>query len=197
MLPGNGVDRVHLGGLAEYVYWKNCLWSPTSPDVGTPMSGDIGVRTPPRQILLNIPRRVSHQLGIDIPRARIDIHEHRDCILEQQHIRRSHERKWRGDDQVPRPDPRRAHAQVQTGRARVDADGMSAPGPLAKFSLEIQDALAHAQVGRVEYVNDSLTVRISEVRGRHGNFIHRYCVKSGENQAAMLLPEREEFAGIS
>jgi hypothetical protein len=64
---------------------------------------------------------------VDVAGAGVDIHKNRDGVLEEQGVGRGDKRERGGDDQVAGADAGGAHAQVQPGRAGVDAEGVFGP----------------------------------------------------------------------
>jgi len=60
---------------------------------------------------------------------------------------------------------------MKSRRARVDGNRVLCACQVAEGFFEIDGVLAHAQNGRVDDVDDSLTVCVVQVRGGHGDFV--------------------------
>ena len=109
-----------------------------------------------------VTRRFGEHGHIEISGARIRVHEDRDGVFEQDHIGRGDEGEGRGEDQVTGLDAGSAHAQVQPGRARVDANGMICSGIVAETFFEGTDLRPHAEVGTLEHLDDRLDIAIRQ-----------------------------------
>src|SRR6266550_836967 len=101
---------------------------------------------------------------VEIQRPPVDVREHRRGALEDEAVRRRHERDRRRDRFVARPQARRACEQVKPRRAARDRGRVRRPDPLRDERLEPVDRRPERKATRPQHLQDELLLPLVQQR---------------------------------
>ncbi len=116
---------------------------------------------------------------VEVQRARVDVGEDRRRPLDDEAVRRGHERERRGDRLVSRAKPGDSREEVQPRGAARDRCGEGRADALGDQLLEAFDRRAEREPPRAQHLDDELFLTLVEKRARE-----RYLPRAGAQASA-------------
>ena len=101
--------------------------------------------------------------NVEVERRLLDVHEHRDRILEQHAIGRRHEAEGRRNHLIPAADAERFHRQMERGRSAAGGGGKARAHVVGKGGLEFRQLWAEAEERCPQHVDHRLDVRLGNI----------------------------------
>ena len=110
---------------------------------------------------------------IEVERVRVDVGEDGHAALVDEAVRRRRERERRGDHLVAGPDPRGAHAEVETRGAARDRRAVRRAHIAGEALLELLRDGTEREPPRPEHLRDQLDLALADHRLRERDLLDR------------------------